>query len=212
MKLYTYFQSGGAYRVRIALNLKGLKAEMAFVNLLKGEQKDASYAAVTPQGLVPAFIDAGHTLTQSLAIMEYLDETHPAPPLLPKDPFARAYVRSLALVIAADTSPLGNLKVRKHLESAMGVDKDKVTEWLQHWIADGLAAFERTLAREKYAGAFCFGDAPTLADCCLMPQIFNARRWKCDLTAFPRIMAIVEHCEKHPAFIAAHPSQQADAA
>jgi len=212
MQLYTYFQSGGAYRVRIALNLKGLEPEMKFVNLVKGEQKDAAYEAVNPQKLVPAFIDKGHTLTQSIAIIEYLEETHPKPPLLPKDPFARAYVRSLALLIAADTSPLGNLKIRKYLAKEMGAAEDKVTLWLQHWITEGLAAFERTLARETYAGEFCCGDAPTMADCVLIPQVFNANRWKCDLSPFPRIKKIAEACGKHPAFIAAHPEKQADAA
>jgi maleylacetoacetate isomerase len=212
MKLYTYFQSSGAYRVRIALNLKGLVAEMSFVNLLKGEQKNDAYEKVNPQKAVPTFIDKGHTLTQSLAIMEYLDEAYPSPPLLPKEPFARAYVRALALLIAADTSPLGNLKVRKYLFNELNVPDEKVTSWLQHWITDGLAAFERTLAHSRHAGAFCHGDTPGIADCCLIPQVFNANRWKCDLTPFPHIMKIAEACGKHPAFIAAHPERQGDAA
>lgn len=211
MQLYTYFQSGGAYRVRIALNLKGLEAEMLFVNLVKGEQKEAAYEAVNPQRLVPAYVDEGHTLTQSLAIMEYLDETYAGPSLLPEDPFARAYVRSLALVIAADTSPLGNLKVRQYLK-AIGLEEEKVTGWLRHWIAEGLAAFERTLEREKRMGRFCCGDTPTMADCCLIPQIFNATRWQCDLTPYPLIRAIAQECGRHPAFIKAHPAKQADAA
>jgi maleylacetoacetate isomerase/maleylpyruvate isomerase len=212
MKLYTYFQSGGAYRVRIALNLKGLKAEMIPVNLVKSEHKTSGYEAINPQQLVPTFIDGEHTLSQSLAIMEYLEETYPTPSLLPKDSFARAYVRSLALVIACDTSPLGNLSVRKYLGERMGLEKEQVDIWMQYWIAAGLASFERTLASRKREGFFCFGDTPTMADCCLMPQVFNAHRWKCDLAPYPRILKIAHACDKHPAFIAAHPSKQADAA
>lgn len=212
MKLYTYYQSSASYRVRIALNLKGLVPEMAFVNLVKAEQRDAAYEAVNPQRIVPALIEKGHTLSQSLAIMEYLEEAYPAPPILPKDPFARAYVRSLALAIAADISPLGNLKVRKHLAEKLSLDKDTVDEWSKHWITEGLTAYEKMLARESHAGAFSCGDAPTMADCCLIPQLFNANRWKCDLAPYPRIRKIAEACDKHPAFIAAHPSKQADAA
>jgi maleylacetoacetate isomerase len=210
MKLFTYFQSSGAYRVRIALNLKGLKAEMAFINLLKGEQKNDNYAAVNPQKVIPALIDEGHTLVQSLAIMEYLEETHPATPILPKEPFARAHARALSLVIAADTAPLGNLKVRKHLEEK-GFSKDALDAWMRHWIEDGLGAYEKLLARSPYTGTFSLGESPGMADCCLMPQVFNANRWKCDLSPYPLIRGIAEACEKLPAFIEAHPSKQKDA-
>lgn len=212
MKLYSFFQSSSSYRVRIALNLKGLAPEMAYVNLTKGEHRNESYAAVNTQMIVPTLIDKGHMFSQSLAIMEYLEEAYPNPPIMPKDPIARAYVRELALVIAADTSPLGNLKVRKYLESAHGLDKDAQTQWIQHWVADGLAAFEKTAGLSKQSGKFCCGDTPTIADCCLSPQIFNAQRFKCDLTPYKHIMRIVENCAAHPAFAAAHPSKQADAA
>lgn len=211
MKLYTYFQSSASYRARIALNLKGLKYDMVYVNLVKGEQREANYASVNPQMVVPALVDKGHTLTQSLAIMEYLDEAYPAPPILPNDPFARAYVRELAQVIACDISPFGNLKVRKHLDK-MGQNKDQQQEWIQFWIAEGFAAFEKKLANAKFAGHFCYGDSPTIADCCLIPQLFNANRFKCDLSSYPTINKIAATCETHPAFIAAHPSKQKDAA
>jgi len=212
MKLYSYYQSSGAYRVRIALNLKGLGHEMAFVNLLKGEQKGEDYARVNPQKVIPALIDGGHTLVQSLAIIEYLEETYPAPPLLPRDPAARAHARALALVIAADTSPLGNLKVRKYLEEKLGLGKQVVDDWVRHWIHDGLGAYEKLLAQSPLTGRFSLGDSPGMADCCLMPQLFNANRWKCDLTPYPLIRRIAAACEQHPAFIAAHPSKQKDAA
>jgi maleylacetoacetate isomerase len=211
MKLYTYFQSSASYRVRIALNLKGLEPEMEFINLVMGQQQQKSYEEVNPQRVVPTLMDKGRTFRQSLAILEYLEEAYPEPPLLPKDPFARATVRSLALIIAADTSPLGNLKVRKYLETPVGLDKEIVKQWMGHWIAEGLAAFEKTLTRKSHAGAFCHGDAPSMADCCLIPQLFNADRWGCDLGPFPAIRRIREACDKHPAFIAAHPSRQPDA-
>ncbi len=212
MKLYTYFQSSASYRARIALSLKGLKPEMEYINLTKGEQENSAYAAVNPQMVVPALIDKGHKLSQSLAIMEYLEENYPAPAILPKDPFARAYVRELALVVAADISPFGNLKVRKYLEVELKQDKDARQKWVQHWVNDGLAAFEKILVQEKKAGRFCYGDTPTMADCCLIPQLFNAQRFKCDLTPFPNILHIAENCSQHPAFIEAHPSKQKDVA
>jgi maleylacetoacetate isomerase/maleylpyruvate isomerase len=212
MQLYTYFQSSAAYRVRIALNLKGLKPEMLFVNLLKGEQRDASYEAVNPQRAVPSFIDDGHTMQQSLAIMEYLEEVYPQTPILPKDPFARAYVRSLAQVIVSDTAPLGNLKVRKFLGTEFKHSEEEVKRWIVQWIAEGLASFEKTLTRGKTMGTFCHGDTPTIADCCLMSQIYNANRWGCDMAPYPQINRIVQACEQHPAFIAAHPKAQSDAA
>lgn len=211
MKLYTYYQSSASYRVRIALNLKNLTPEMEYVNLAKGEQKQPSYGAVNPQGYVPAFIDKGQTLNQSLAIMEYLEESYPNPPILPKAPFARAHARALAQVIACDTSPIGNLKIRKYLEDEMSQSADAVESWMRHWIEEGLAAYEALLTDSSYTGLFSAGDAPSIADCCLMPQIFNAHRWKCPLAPYPLISRIVESCEKHPAFAAAHPSRQKDA-
>lgn len=211
MKLYTFHQSSSAYRVRIALHLKGLMPEMEYVNLTRGEQKSAAYAAVNTQMIVPTLIDKGETLSQSLAIMEYLEEAYPSPAILPKDLFARAHVRELALLVAADIAPLGNLKVRKYLPQ-FGLSEDDIkTRWIAYWIKDGLDAFEKIVAASSYTGAFCCGDTPTMADCCLVPQIFNARRWGVELSVYPTIMRIIANCEAHPAFIAAHPAQQKDA-
>jgi len=212
MKLYTFFQSSTAYRVRIALNLKGLVPEMAFVNLTRGEQKSAEYAAVSAQRNVPTLVDGGQHLSQSLAIMEYLDEAYPEThPLLPGDAFTRAHIRALCLWIAADISPLGNLKVRKHLTGAMGHSEEEGVAFINHWIAEGFEALERMLATSPHTGIFCVGDTPTMADCCLVPQVFTAKRWKLDLAPYPTLMRIYEACEAHPAFIAAHPSRQPDA-
>jgi maleylpyruvate isomerase len=210
MRLYTYFQSSGAYRVRIALALKGIRAEMEFVDLTKGEQKSAAYAAVNPQGLVPSFVDDdGNVLTQSLAIIEYLEEKFPSPPLLPLSPFERASVRALALAMACDISPLNNLKIRKYVRAELGVNE---YEWIQRWTHDGLQSVEKMLVQSPYAGTFCHGASPTLADCVLVPQLFHAARFKCDLTAYPTLTRIADHCNTLPAFRAAHPSQQPDAA
>jgi len=208
MKLYTYHASSGAYRVRIALNLKGLKAEMAFVDLTKSQQKDPAYANVNPQQMVPSFIDdAGNVLTQSLAIIEYLEETHPNPPLLPKPPLERARVRSIAHAMASDIAPINNLKIRKYVKDVLSRDEK---EWIQHWTHSGLAGVEKLVA--KGAGKFCHGDTPTLADCVLVPQLFHARRFGADLSAYPTLVRIDATCNEHPAFIAAHPSKQPDAA
>ncbi len=212
MKLYTFFNSSSSYRVRVALNLKNLKPEMAYVTLTRGEHRDAAYAAVNTQMIVPTLVDGGRAFSQSLAIMEYLEERYPAPPILPQEPAARAYVRELALMVACDTSPLGNLKVRKYLESQYGKSRDEQQAWIQHWYADGLAAFEKILARSPQPGAFCYGDTPTMADCCITPQAYAAQRFTCDMTPYPHIMRIVEACNAHPAFAAAHPAKQADAA
>jgi maleylpyruvate isomerase len=206
MRLYTYFQSSGAYRVRIALALKGLNANYSFVNLTKGEQQSAEYTALNPQGLVPSFIDDnGNLLTQSLAIIEYLEERFPEPPLLPQSPVERAQVRAIALAVACDISPINNLKIRKHIKS-LHIDEG---EWVRKWIHEGLWPLEKMLATT--AGRFCHGATPTLADCVLVPQLFNARRFKCDLTAYPTLARIDAACARHPAFIAAHPSNQPDA-
>lgn len=207
MKLYTFHASSGAYRVRIALNLKGIKAEMAFVDLTKAQHKDEAYAKVNPQQLVPTFItDDGKTLTQSLAIIEYLEETHPTPPLLPKSPVERAQVRAIAHAMAMDIAPINNLKIRKYIKEVAGRDEK---EWIQHWTHSGLAGVEKLVAQT--AGKYCFGDTPTLADCVLVPQLFHARRFGTDLSAYPTLTRIDAHCNEHPAFQAAHPSKQPDA-
>lgn len=211
MHLYTYFRSSAAWRVRIALNLKGLQAEMIPVNLLKGEQSSPEHLQRHPQGLVPVLVDGAHALTQSLAILEYLEETHPLPPLLPKAAAARARVRAIALAIACEMHPLNNLRVLKYLTGPMGLSEDRKNEWYRHWIAEGFRAVETMLTTQE-TGIFCHGDTPTLADCCLVPQVYNARRFECDLSPYPKIVKIAEACEKLPAFAAAHPSKQKDAA
>lgn len=211
MKLYTYFQSSASYRVRIALNLKEIQAEMAFVDLTKGEQKQAAYAALNPQMAVPSLVEGGHTLTQSLAIMEYLDELYPQHPLLPRAPLERARVRALALAIACEISPLNNLKVRKYLSDSLAISEEARTDWIRHWIADGFASLEKMLAESPATGHYCHGDLPGMADCCLVPQVFNARRFECDLSPYPTIARIDEACNRLPAFIAALPKNQPDA-
>jgi len=211
MKLHSYFRSSAAFRVRIALHLKGLAYDAAFVHLAKGQHRSPEYGAVNPQALVPTLEDAGHRLTQSLAIIEYLDETRPEKPLLPKDAVGRARVRSLSLLIACEIHPVNNLRVLQHLRSALGQSEDQVNAWYRHWIADGLAKLEADLARQPGAGRFCHGDAPTMADCCLVPQIFNAQRYKCDTAAYPAAMRIFGECMKLDAFDRAQPSKQPDA-
>jgi maleylacetoacetate isomerase/maleylpyruvate isomerase len=209
MKLYTYFRSSAAFRVRIALNLKGLAYEPTFVHLAKGEHRASAYGAVNPQALLPTLEDGGRLLTQSLAILEYLEETHPVPPLLPKDPFERARVRSLAMLVACEIHPVNNLRVLQHLKRALGQSEEQVNAWYRHWIADGLGKFEADLA--KAPGKFCHGDLPTIADCCLVPQVFNAQRYQCDVSAYPATMRIFAECMKLDAFERAQPSKQPDA-
>lgn len=209
MKLYSYFRSSASYRVRIALNLKGLKAEMIPVNLLKGEQKAAEYLALNPQGLLPALIDnAGHALTQSLSIIEYLEEKFPAPPLLPQAPHERARVRALALAIACDIAPLNNLGPLQFLGNELKLTPEQKTLWYNHWIAKGFAAIERMLNESGMTGSFCHGGSPTLADCVLVPQVYNARRYGCDLAPYPTLTRIADRCDTLPAFIAAQPGNQ----
>ena len=210
MKLHTYFRSSAAFRVRIALNLKGLAYEPAFVHLPRGEHRGPGYGAINPQALVPTLEDAGNLLTQSLAIIEYLEETHPRPPLLPADPPGRARVRSLALLIACEIHPLNNLRVLQHLKRSLGQTDEQVNAWYRHWIADGLGKFEAHLAKAGGGGAFCHGDAPSMADCCLVPQIFNAQRYQCDTTPYPRTMRVFAECMKLDAFDRAQPSKQPD--
>ena len=210
MKLYTYFRSSAAFRARIALNLKGLKYEPVFVHLAKGEHRGGAYPQVNPQALLPTLeLDDGTRLTQSLAIIEYLDEKHPQPRLIPQESLARARVRSLAYLIACEIHPLNNLRVLQHLKRALGQTQEQIDAWYRHWIADGLAKFEADLGQAK--SRFCHGDAPTLADCCLVPQIFNAKRYNSDLSPYPDTMRVFENCMKIEAFDRAQPSKQPDA-
>ena len=210
MKLYTYFRSSAAFRVRIALNLKGLAYEPVFVHLAKGEHRAASYAKVNPQALLPTLeLDDGTRLTQSLAIIEYLDETHPKTPLIPREGKARARVRSLSYLVASEIHPLNNLRVLQHLKRALGQNEEQINTWYRHWIADGLAKLEAELSGGQ--GKFCHGDAPSMADCCLVPQIFNAKRYQSDLAPYPNTMRVFEACMQLEAFDRAQPSKQPDA-
>jgi maleylacetoacetate isomerase len=210
VKLYTYFRSSAAFRVRIALNLKGLAYEPAFVHLGKGEHRQPAYAAVNPQGLLPALEVDGALLAQSIAIMEYLEEAHPQPALLPKHPLGRARVRSLSLIVACEIHPLNNPRVLKYVKSTLGHSQEEIDAWYRHWIADGLAKLEAELGRPG-TGRHCHGDAPSMADCCLVPQIFNARRFACDLTPYPTVMRVFDACMRLEAFDRAQPSKQPDA-
>ena len=211
MKLYTYFRSSAAFRVRIALNLKRLAYEPVFVHLAKGEHRRPEYAQLNPQALLPTLVlDDGSRLTQSLAIMEWLDEKHPAPALLPKEALERARVRSLAYLVACEIHPLNNLRVLQHLKRALGQSQEQIDGWYRHWIADGLAKLEAQLAQPG-TGKFCHGDAPTMADCCLVPQIFNAKRYAADLAPYPVTMRVFDNCMKIEAFDRAQPAKQPDA-
>ena len=211
MKLYTYFRSSAAFRVRIALNLKGLAYDAAFVHLPKGEHRGADYGALNPQALVPTLDDGGALLNQSLAIIEYLEETHPQPPLMPKDAAGRARVRSLALLIACEIHPLNNLRVLQHLKRSLGQDEEGINGWYRHWVADGLAKFDAQLGAAQTRGKFCHGDSPTMADCCLVPQVFNAQRYQCDLAPYPETRRVFDACMRLDAFQRAQPSAQPDA-
>jgi maleylacetoacetate isomerase/maleylpyruvate isomerase len=212
LKLYTYFRSSAAFRVRIALNLKSLAYQPVFIHLAKGEHRQPAYAAINPQALVPTLeLDDGTRLTQSLAIIEYLDTLKPQPALLPAPPLERARVRALALLIACEIHPLNNLRVLQHLKRALGQGEEQIKAWYQHWIADGLAKFEAELKAGRPRGAFCHGDAPGLADCCLVPQVFNARRYDCDLSPYPETMRAFDACMKLEAFDRAQPAKQPDA-
>jgi len=212
MKLYDYFRSSAAYRVRIALNLKGLTPAREFVHLRRNVQRSDDYLAVNPQGMVPALVtDGGEVLTQSLAIIEYLDETQPAPPLLPAAPIDRARVRGIALAIACDIHPLDNLRVLQYLKNTLGVSEEQKDAWYKYWIDVGLEALETRLSRDAATGRFCHGDAPTLADICLVPQLANARRMNIDVAPFPTLIRIDAACNTLPAFADAAPSRQQDA-
>jgi maleylpyruvate isomerase len=212
MKLIGYFRSSAAFRVRIALAYKGLTVEHASRHLRKGEQAAPDYVAINPQKLVPAMVlDSGEVLTQSLAILEYLEETHPEPPLLPKDAVGRARVRALSLIVCADIHPIQNLRVMGYLRDKFGQTEESAFAWSRHWIETGFDAYEATIAKDPKTGAFSHGDTPTFADLCLAPQVFNAARFKVDMARYPTIQRIHANCMKHPAFDAAQPSRQPDA-
>ncbi|KAF3996114.1 maleylacetoacetate isomerase [Glaciimonas immobilis] len=218
MKLYSYFRSSAAYRVRIALNLKELPCDIVPVHLIKhgGEQLSPMYRQLNPSGQVPTMVDEDSSqdravLTQSLAIIEYLEEMYPHVALLPKAPLDRAFVRSIALMIACDIHPINNLRVLRYLKRDLKLEEDAKNAWYRHWCVLGLTALEATLAADPRVGKFCFGDTPTVADCCLVPQIFNAKRQECDLSAFPTLTRINDHCLQLDAFIMAAPENQIDA-
>ncbi len=209
--VHGYFRSSAAYRLRIAMNLKGLAPGFRSVHLRRGDQRTDTYRSLNPQGLVPALETGdGAVLTQSLAIIEWLDETHPTPPLLPRDPLGRAHARAFAQVIACDIHPLQNLRVLRYLKARFGQDQDGLDAWCRHWIEPGLAACEALLAGGPEA-AFAFGDAPGLAEICLVPQMASADGFGLDLAPFPRLRALRGRCEALPAFADAHPSKQPDA-
>ena len=210
MKLYNYFRSSASFRVRIALHLKGLAYDYLPVHLARGEQKKPAFAAVTAEGLVPVLeLDDDRRLTQSMAIIEYLDETHPQPPLLPADALGRARVRALAQIVACEIHPLNNLRVLKYLVGELKASEDAKNAWYRHWVRLGLESYEAQLATRS--GLYSHGDAPPLADCCLVPQIFNAQRFDCDLNGLPRTMAVFDACMKLDAFQQAQPSACPDA-
>lgn len=212
MKLYDYFRSSAAYRTRIALNLKGMTYEQIPVNLRTGEERGADYRARNPQGLVPALLlDDGIILTQSLAIIEYLDETHPTPPLLPATPAARARVRALAQVVACEIHPLNNTRVLNYLTGTLGLSEDIKLDWYRHWVAEGLSALEALLAAAPATGRYCHGDTPTLADICLVPQMANARRFDCPLDAYPTLLRIDAACAELEPFRSCPLERQPDA-
>jgi len=211
MQLYSYFRSSASFRVRIALRLKGLAYDYVPVQIAKGEQFQPAFDALAPAHLVPLLKDGDALLSQSLAIIEYLDETHPEPPLLPLDPLGRARVRALALDIACEIHPLDNLRVLRYLVKEMEVGEDEKNRWYRHWVETGLEAVERQLAQEG-RGRFCFGDTPTLADCVLVPQIFNAQRMDCRTEHVPNVMRVFEACMQLEAFREAQPSACPDAA
>jgi len=208
--LYDYYRSSAAYRVRIALNLKGVGYQNRSVNLLEGEQSGGEYRALNPQGLVPMLEIDGHRLTQSLAIIAYLDQTRPDPPLLPTEPADQAHVRAMALTVACDIHPLNNLRVLKYLGGPLGQDKEARDAWYAHWVSEGLAALEATA--KARSGAFLFGDTPSLADICLVPQLYNARRFDVPVDSYPTLLRAEASANALPAFADAHPDKQEKAA
>jgi maleylacetoacetate isomerase len=211
MKLYTYFRSSASYRVRIALAYKGIAHEAAYVSLVKAEHQGDAFRGVNAQGLVPALEDGGNVFIQSLAIIEYLDERHSEPPLLPKDPVERAYVRAVSQIVACEMHPLNNLRTLKYIRKAYQLDEEGVNAWYRYWIADGFAMLEGYLGREQRSGRYCHGNAVSMADCCLVPQVFNAQRYNCELAPYPRIMRIFDDCMKLDAFASTQPMREPDA-
>jgi maleylpyruvate isomerase len=209
MKLYNYFRSSASFRVRIALGLKGLPFEYVSVHIAKGDHKKPEYASLSADTLVPLLDTGADKLSQSMAIIEYLDETHPTPALLPADAVGRARVRALAQSIACEIHPLNNLRVLKYLVKELKLDEEAKNAWYRHWVRDGLVSFEKQLAQLPPA-KFCYGDTPTLADCCLVPQIFNGQRFNCDFSGLPRTMAAFEACMQLPAFDKAQPKHCPD--
>lgn len=211
MKLYSYFRSSAAYRVRIALGLKQLPYELVPIHLVKngGEHRRPEYMALNPQKMVPLLQDQEATIPQSLAILEYLEETYPEVPLMPEEAAARARVRAIALLIAADTHPLNNMRVLNYLTKTLGLSEEQKMQWYKHWIHENFQALEQVLQSDQ-TGKFCHADTPTIADCCLVPQVYNARRFDCDLSAFPTIVRIADNCNQLEAFQKAAPEQQID--
>lgn len=210
MKLYSFFRSSAAFRVRIALNLKGIAYDTVAIHLRRNDQSKPDYHAINPQGLVPTLEDGGRKLIQSLAIIEYLDEVHPEPPLLPKDPADRARVRALAEIVACDIHPINNLRVLRYLMRELGHDEAAVAKWYNHWIAVGFDALEPLLATDAKTGAFCHGNTPSLADIALVPQVVNAERYKLDLKPYPFLTRIFDNCMRLEPFKSAHPNNQPD--
>ncbi len=210
-QLYTFFRSSTSFRLRIALAYKRLDYEPHYVSLPKMEHRLPSYRDINPQGLVPLLVEGGRSLIQSMAIIEYLDEVYPDPPLMPKDPIGRVYVRSVSQILGCEIHPLNNVRVLKHLKAQFGADEAATNAWYEHWIAEGLSGLEGYLTREGMSGDFCYGDTVTMADICLVPQIFNARRFNCPLDAYPKLLAITDRCMTLDAFRATEPSTQADA-
>jgi len=210
MKLYTYFRSSASYRVRIALAYKGLAHESGYVNLPKGEHREDAFRAVNAQGLVPALEDGGRVFIQSLAIIEYLEERYPKPPLLPSSPADRAYVRAVSGIIASEMHPLNNLRTLRHIRRAFKLDDEGINTWYRHWIAEGFASLEALVGRFS-GGVYCFGDAVSVADVCLVPQVYNARRFGCDLTPYSTLVRIADGLRADPAFARAAPEVQPDA-
>ena len=210
MKLHSYFRSSASFRVRIALHLKGLDFEYIPVHIARGDHKTGPFAAISPDQLVPLLEDDDERFTQSMAIIEYLDELHPEPALLPHDPVGRAHVRALAQSIACEIHPLNNLRVLKYLVRELKIGDEAKNAWYRHWVREGLVAFERQLALHP-AGVYCYGGTPTLANCCLVPQIFNGQRFDCDFSGLPRTMAAFEACMQLDAFQRAQPSHCPDA-
>ncbi len=210
MQLYSFFNSSTSYRVRIALALKGIKYDYQGVNIRVGEQSAAEYAEINPSMGVPVLVDdKGVSLTQSLAIIQYLDDVCPEPRLIPQNSVEKARVLEVANLISCDMHPINNLRILGYLKRELGVTDEQKDAWYRHWVADGFRALEKLLNRYGH-GDFCFGDTPTLADCCLVPQVANAQRFGCDLTAYPRVMAVYEHSQQHPAFLQAAPAEQPD--